>query len=139
MPRESASAVEHELRQFELGVHDHTQLDHAEHVRVAYEMVTRYPFDEALHRYSVGLRRLTARVGLTGKFHTTITVAFLSLVAERHAVTKAECWSDFVRVAPDLFDRQCLERWYPRSVLASGLAQATFVLPRSQELRDDSC
>lgn len=78
-----------ELARFEQGLHDESSLDHAEHVRIAYEMAARYPFDEALHRYATGLRRLTSRLGTPERFNATITTAFMALVAERRLSTGA--------------------------------------------------
>ena len=118
-----------ELARFEAGDVDATGFTHAEHVRYAFEMLARHPFDEALARYAGGLRRLTARLGVPEKYHATITVAFLAAVAEGRARSGAATWEAFAAAAPELLDKRCLGRWYPAEVLASDLARATFVLP----------
>lgn len=118
-----------ELVRFEAGRLTSAELSHDAHVRVGFEMLQRHPFDEALARYSRALRLTTERLGATGKYHATITVAFLALIAERREASRARTWEEFVRAAPELLDSRCLERWYPTDVLRSDLARATFVLP----------
>jgi hypothetical protein len=124
-----AEPIDARLARFEAGLFGGDELSHAEHVRLAFEMLGRHPFDEALARYAAGLRRTTERLGVTGRYHMTITVAFLALVGERRHATGAATWEAFAVAAPELLDRRVLERWYPPDVLASGMARATFVLP----------
>ena len=126
---DAREAGDAELARFEAGAVDETTFSHAEHVRLAFEMLQRLPFDAALARYAAGLRRLATRVGRPERYHATITVAFLAAVAERRARSGAATWNDFQAAAPELLDRRCLERWYPAELLASDLARGTFVLP----------
>ena len=56
-------APEDELLALETGALDPAQFPHREHVRLGYEMLERYPFGEALMRFSRGLRLLAARAG----------------------------------------------------------------------------
>ena len=121
--------VSGELAQLEAGLLDPAGFTHAEHVRLAFEMLGGVAFDDALARFAGGLRRLTARIGAPGRYHATVTVAFLAAVADRRARTGATTWPAFAEAAPELLDRQCLERWYPPELLWSDLARATFVLP----------
>ena len=106
-----SDVVGEELARFEAGLFDGDGFTHAEHVRVAFEMLGRYEFDDALARYAGGLRRMTVRLGLPGRYHATITVAFLALVAERRARTGAATWAAFAGLAPDLLDKGCVRRW----------------------------
>ena len=129
MPAVDATPVERELALFEAGLRDPAGFGHREHVRVAYEMLARYPFDRAVARYARGLRRMAARAGAPGKYHATVTVAFLALVGERRAAGDDGGWEAFARSNPDLFDPGCLRRWYDPERLASAVARATFLLP----------
>jgi len=124
-----ADVVDAELAAFEAGLRDPATFPHAAHVRLAYEMLARHPFDEALARYAAGLRRMAARAGAPERYHATITVAFLALVAERRVCTGAATWEAFAAAAPELLDRRCLARWYPAELLESDVARRTFVLP----------
>ena len=51
-------SVEDELAALETGALDPARFPHPEHVRLAYEMLARYPFGEAITRFSRGLKLL---------------------------------------------------------------------------------
>ena len=132
----SGQAATEELRSFETGAVDPARFPHAEHVRIGYEMLDRYPFGEAISRFSRGLKLLAAKAGRPEIYHETITVAFLALINERRAAGGAPSWEDFKANNADLFDKRCLERWYDAEQLRSDLARRTFCLPRTRA-RDD--
>ena len=119
-----------ELLALETGTLDPATFPHREHVRLGYEMLGRYPFGEAVARFSRGLRLLAAKAGRPEVYHETITVAFLALISERRAETKQDNWSEFKAINSDLLDKRCLERWYEVEQLSSDLARQTFCLPR---------
>ena len=58
-----ADAVLKELVRFETGEIDPAAFPHREHLRLGFEMLRRFTFTEAAHRYSIGLQRMTARAG----------------------------------------------------------------------------
>ncbi len=118
-----------ELLAFETGRLDPAKFPHREHLRFGYEMLARQSFGEAVSRFSRGLRLLTAKAGRPQVYHETITVAFLALINERRMRGGAENWSEFAQDNADLFDKGCLERWYPAEQLRSDLARRTFCLP----------
>lgn len=122
------SSIEEELRDLETGALDPAKFPHSEHLRLGYEMLARYPFAEAVLRFSCGLKLVAARAGRPEVYHETITVAFLALINERRA-TGEQTWSQFRTKNRDLFDKRCLEKWYSREQLASALARRTFCLP----------
>ncbi|HEX8280101.1 MAG TPA: hypothetical protein VF551_01885, partial [Chthoniobacterales bacterium] len=124
-----ARTVEEELIALETGALDPADFPHREHVRLAFEMLGRYPFDEALTRFLRGLRFLTAKAGKPELLHVTITVAFLALIAERRATAHTLTWSDFIAANADLLDKHVLEQWYSPEQLQSELARTTFCLP----------
>jgi hypothetical protein len=102
---------------------------HREHVRMGFELLKQRSFPDAASGYSKALREMTARAGKPHLFHQTITIAFLSLIAERMAACDAADFPAFARAYPDLFDRSVLERWYRPERLGSELARHTFLLP----------
>jgi hypothetical protein len=123
-------SIEDELTALETGALDPARFPHREHVRLGYEMLGRYPFGEAVGRFSRGVRLLAAKAGRPEIYHETITVAFLALIGERRA-RAANCdWWDFKSKNADLFDKRCLERWYDAGCLRSDLARKTFCLPK---------
>jgi hypothetical protein len=124
------SSVEQELAALENGALDPARFPHPEHVRLACEMLARYPFGEAVTRFSRGLKLLAAKAGRPEVYHETITVAFLALVSERRARGGAQDWSEFKWANGDLLDKRCLGKWYTAEQLASDLARRTFCLPQ---------
>jgi hypothetical protein len=62
-------------------------------------------------------------------FHQTITIAFLSLIAERIESGGAADFADFAQANPDLLEKSVLSRWYRAERLASTAARRTFLLP----------
>lgn len=102
---------------------------HADHVRVAFEMLRRHPFLEAAPVYAARLKRLTARAGHPEAYHETITVAFLALIAERCVRSGHADFDAFAAANGDLFDQHVLSNWYRPDELAAPLARKTFVLP----------
>lgn len=125
----SERSVEAELSDFEAGALDPAAFRHSDHVRLGYEMLGRYPFGEAVTRFSRGLRGLATKAGRPEIYHETVTVAFLALIGERRARTANGGWSEFKAANSDLLEKRVLERWYGAEQLASELARRTFCLP----------
>jgi hypothetical protein len=124
---EAASTAE--LAALEAGAVDPGAFTHPEHVRFAYGMLERYPFGEAVTRFSRGLKLLAAKAGRPEVYHETITVAFLALINERRARLGFQNWIQFKATNSDLFEKHCLKEWYDAEQLASDLARQVFCLP----------
>lgn len=114
---------------FLAGQIDAAEFRHAHHVEVAFGLLGRGSFLEAAMSLSAGLKAITARAGMPGAYHETITLAFLALIAERRAAAPGDHFERFAAGNPDLFDKAVLARWYAPSRLGSDLARRTFVLP----------
>ena len=111
---------------------DNTSFHHADHVRMAFLFLSRYPPSEALQRFSTSLIRFAASRGKPQRYHETITWAFLLLIGER--VARAGCsltWPEFASANPDLLDwkNNILKRYYRAETLSSDFAKSTFVFP----------
>lgn len=119
-----------DLERFVRGEIDAASFPHREHVRMAFEMLRRHDFAESVWLFSKALRAMTAKAGKPSAFHQTITVAFLSLVAER--LERGDGLAEFAafeRDNRDLLSKRALSKWYRPERLASELARRTFVLP----------
>jgi hypothetical protein len=127
---QSDAATREELMALETAALDPSKFPHHEHVRLAYGMLERYPFAEALARFSRGVKSLAAKAGRPEMYHETITVAFLAVIGERRARAESNNWSEFKANNRDLFDKRCLGRWYGAEQLRSDLARRTFCLPQ---------
>ncbi len=110
---------------------------HTEHVRLTWLYLERWPLAEALVRMGEGTRRFAKAHGAPGKYHETITWAWVLLIHERrmrdqgHEDGPAQEWAAFAARHPDLLTRGAalLARYYRPETLASDLARATFLLP----------
>ena len=102
---------------------------HREHVRMAFALLRRHEFTDAVLRYANALRGITQRAGKPEGFNLTVTIAFLALIAERMAAGTAQDFAAFARANPDLFVKGILARWYRPEQLASPLARRVFLMP----------
>ena len=127
-----ASNQEHsaELARFLRGQQDPQTFRHADHVRIAFELLKRRPFLRAVQIYVRQIQRMAARAGNPQAYHETVTVAFLSAINERMAASEHDTFESFASANPDLMAKDALARWYSKAQLASALARRTFVLPR---------
>ena len=119
------------VKAFESGQIDVDRFDHEAHIYLAWLYLERMPALEALERYSNGLRRLTAQLGIPGKYHETITCFYLFKIAERRGDTPGS-WPEFRNSNADLFARgaaSVLHRFYSPETLESERARKAFVLP----------
>jgi hypothetical protein len=107
-----------------------TEFHHRQHVRLAWLYLRDYPLLDALARFVEALKRFAAHHGASGKYHETITFAFLFLIHERMRRGSYETFAEFAAANGDLFG-PLLERYYAPGVLSSEFARKTFVLPTS--------
>jgi hypothetical protein len=105
---------------------------HADHVRMAFLYLRRYPALEALQRFSVALTRFAAAHGKPHLYNETVTWAFLLLIRERMARTGPEqTWLQFSASNADLLEWKdhVLKKYYREETLESDLAKRTFLFP----------
>ena len=110
---------------------DVESFDHEAHVHVAWLLLNEVPVLEALARYTDALRRLTASLGIPGKYHETLTGALILAIAERMHGSGDESWDDFAARNADIIEnsKDLLFEHYSEERLFSPLARAQFVLP----------
>jgi len=116
------------LEAFLAGEIDPRRFDHREHVRMAYELLRRHEFFAALERYVQGLRRLLERIDRPEVFHATVTLGYLSLIAERLATGPSGSFEEFLARHPELLQAPLLQ-WYAPERLHSEAARRLFVMP----------
>lgn len=124
-----SDAAELTIENFERAAIDPEQFNHEAHIYMAWAYLDRYPVAEAIGRFTDALKRLTAELGVPGKYHETITWFYLLLIAERRGAEQS--WAEFRAANPDLFDHSdnVLARYYRSATLASERARRSFVLP----------
>jgi hypothetical protein len=105
---------------------------HADHVRLAYLYVCRYPLLQAIERYSMALQKFATAQGKPERYHETITWAYMFLLAERRARAEhPETWENFAHNNPDLLNWQenILKHYYRDDTLKSVMARKIFIFP----------
>lgn len=132
MPETAAMTGEQLIDEFERGTTPESSFHHADHVRLAFEYLERFPPLDALKKFSEALRNYAAARGKTGLYHETITWAYLFLIRER--MTRAGrtlSWPEFAAQNDDLLVWRggILDRLYSRQTLDSPLARSVFVFP----------
>jgi len=109
---------------------DPAEFRHAGHVRAAYLCLRGGDLVAAAARFAAALRRFAAHHGQPGRYHETITFAFLAVIRERlEEGGDGGGWAGFAAANPDVLDARFLAHYYPPEVLASPLARRAFVLP----------
>jgi len=120
------------MSRFEDGSLAGESFHHADHVKMAFLYLCRYPVLEALHRFSSTLVRFAEAKGKPGLYHETITWAFLLLIRERMArAGQPRDWTQFAAENPDVLNwrENILRKYYRGETLSSDLAKRTFLLP----------
>lgn len=124
------------IRCFEAGEVPAEGFHHEQHVRVAWNYVTRHPLADALERFKSGLKRFALAQGKPNLYHETITIAYVLLINERVDRSKTCGWDRFVAENPDLLQWKpsVLDRYYTQEALWSDRARQEFVEPDREKL-----
>lgn len=105
---------------------------HADHVRMAFLYLSRYPALEAMQRFSASLARFAAANGKPDRYNETITWALLLLMRERMVRAGARLtWAEFAAENADLlsWENNILTKYYRDETLSSNLAKTCFLFP----------
>jgi hypothetical protein len=116
---------------FENDVMPGDSFHHADHVRLAFAYLCRYPVFRALEKFAIALKQFAAARGKTQPYNETITCAYFFLIRERMARSEVTDWEEFARQNPDLliWKDGILHRYYSERTLKSDLARSVFVFP----------
>jgi hypothetical protein len=120
------------IASFENATLDNASFHHADHVRMGFLYLCRYPVLDALARFSASLLRIATANGKPKLYHETITWAFLLLIRERLARTGyQQTWTEFAASNEDLLNWKdnVLKKYYRGETLSSDLARTTFLFP----------
>jgi hypothetical protein len=126
------------IHRFESDVIPGDSFHHADHVRLAFAYLSRYPVVQALEKFSSALKRFAAARGKTQLYNETITCAYFFLIHERMIRCPYAKWDEFSLQNADLliWKDGILSRYYREDTLRSDLARSVFVLPdKCLELR----
>lgn len=102
--------------------------DHRAHLALAHEAIATEGLSGALATFPARLEAIAAAAGAPGKFHVTLTLAWLLLLGDR----MARCGGGLEALLehhPELLDRDLPARHYRRETLSSERARQRFVPP----------
>lgn len=106
---------------------------HREHVRVAFTLLRREgDLAAAAATFRILLQRFAAAAGAKGKYHETLTWAYLALIAERMHGHEYRTSAELLADNPDLLDHKsgAIARYYDvAAITQSPVARSVFVLP----------
>src|SRR4029453_3336293 len=105
------------------------QFNHAAHVRAGWLYLRGYAIGEAIDRFCRALGGVATAIGATGKYHETMSVAWMLLIAERLSATRDLDWRAFAERHPELFAKPpLLLQYYSTATLDSERARTGFVM-----------
>lgn len=118
---------------FERGTLDPAQFNHRLHLSLAWTYLQRDGFPEGALNFRRNLKAYVATVGAEGKYHETITWAYLVLLNEELSLRspQGESFDTMIQRRPDLLDHRngAIARCYRKSQLDSPDARRVFLLP----------
>jgi hypothetical protein len=108
---------------------------HREHIRVAWLYLKSSDASRAAERMSAGIRRFANHQGATQKYHHTLTLAWMRLVAASLVETPEDnSFEKFLAAHPELRDKNILGKFYSNELLQSTAAREGWVEPDLQPL-----
>lgn len=107
------------------------EFTHRAHVRAGYLYLQQGDFAAALARVRRAIRNFASHHGQPGRYHETLTVAYLALI-QQHLCERGDRggWPAFAADNPELFQPGLIGQFYTREQLASSTARRVFLLPR---------
>jgi hypothetical protein len=100
---------------------------HRDHLRLAWIYLQRYGEAEARTKIAESIRNFAAHFGKTDKYHETMTIAWLRLLA--HEGKGRLSLEETLAASPMLLEKQTLAAYYSDNLLKSERAKNEFVSP----------
>jgi hypothetical protein len=123
------------LRAFESCELPNSMFHHGDHIRAAWLYIRRCGESEAAIFLAQGILRFATHHGSPQKYHHTMTVAWVRLVAAAHRDTpNLQRFEDFIAAHPQLLELRGLSNYYSTARLGSTAARAGWVEPDRRRL-----
>lgn len=117
------------LRALVAGTLDPGSFRHRDHVAAGLAALKSGEFFSAAEVFARGLRHLTATAGVPQKYNATMTLAFMSLIAEAHVADPALDADGLIARHPALTDMAALGMRYSEGRLRGDVARRVALLP----------
>lgn len=102
---------------------------HREHLEVAWRLLEDHPLATAKRAMADLIRHVATEHGVPGKYHETLTMAWVHLVAVHRERWPAPTFEEFIANNQDLMDRRILEGHYSRDRLWGAASRAAWSEP----------
>ena len=130
-----AASDEDFLRAFEDLSFPADQFHHREHLRVAWLYLKSSDATRATERMSAGIRRFANHHGARAKYHHTLTLFWMRLVAVALVETpESSAFEEFLSAHAELSDKNLPAKYYSRDLLDGQAARQGWVEPDLQPL-----
>jgi hypothetical protein len=136
-PRSGTSAWSDDdfLRAFEDLSFPVDRFHHREHIRVAWLYLKSSDASRAAERMAAGILRFANHHGATQKYHHTLTLAWMRLVAAALVETpEGFSFERFLAEHPELGDKNLLAKYYSNELLQTAAAREGWLEPDLQPL-----
>lgn len=112
--------------------------NHLGHLRIAWIVLQRYSYPDAVERICGGIQRFAGHLGVPEKYHRTLTEALVRLMAANGAASME--WETFLAANPALVSdaRGELARHYSHDCLNAETARISFVAPDRMPLPEEN-
>lgn len=112
------------------------EFSHRNHLRAGWLYLERHPLPEAAMMCALAIQKYATLHGAPEKFHLTLTLAFMHIIAGLREAHPAADWEEFLAACPDLQRdaQRIIARHYSEPVLESERARKTFVPPDREPL-----
>jgi hypothetical protein len=107
---------------------------HREHLELAWTYLGQYQIDIAKRAMASAIRHVAGLHGAPDRYHDTITLSWVHLVAVHRQGSDARSFEDFIADHPGLLDRHLLDRHYSAERLAAADARVGWTEPNLLEL-----
>lgn len=133
MSAQIVQTIEPTRQAFEDGSLEPAKFSHRVHLSLAWHYLQRDGFPEGAMQFRNHLQRYVAKVGAHGKYHETISWAYLVLLNEELCLRSppGESFDAMIQRRPDLLDHRngAVARRYSVAQLESPEARRVFMLP----------
>jgi hypothetical protein len=115
---------------------DPVYFNHLGHVRITWLYLNENSVDAACEKVIAGIKKYATHLGAPEKFHYSLTVASVYIIAQAMQVTKTSSFVDFVTLNTELIKnfRSQLANYYSDRVIESEAAKQEWVEPDIQPL-----
>jgi hypothetical protein len=120
---------EGDLRTLEAVLERARKFGHREHLELAWTYLERYPPAGAKQAMAAAIRYLAHEHGAAAKYHHTMTLAWVHLVAVHRQRSPAKGFDEFIARNPQLLSNQLLDEHYSPRLLWSESARGGWTEP----------